>query len=73
MIHHMAQEPKFDYGDEVQVMAKEHEGRTGAVVGVNGSESSRTYTVEFGDGSESPIAEELLTRYEPPEETNGRT
>jgi ribosomal protein S4E len=70
MIHNMAQEPKFDYGDEVQVMAEEHEGRTGAVVGINGSESSRTYTVEFGDGSDSEIAEELLSKDEPSEETN---
>ena len=58
----MSEQPKFDYGETVQVTSKEHNGRIGAVVGINGSESSRTYTVEFGDGSEAEIGEKGLSR-----------
>jgi hypothetical protein len=57
----MSDQPKFDYGETVQVTSKELNGRIGAVVGINGSESSRTYTVEFGDGSEADIGEEGLS------------
>jgi ribosomal protein S4E len=60
----MSEQPKFDYGETVQITSKEHNGRIGAVVGVNGSESSRTYTVEFGDGSDSEIAEDHLSKCE---------
>jgi ribosomal protein S4E len=56
----MGDEPKFDYGEMVRITAKEHKGSIGAVVGISGQECSRTYTVEFGDGSDSEIAEELL-------------
>ncbi len=56
--------PAFDYGDSVRVSGGEHKGRTGAVVAINGSESSRTYTVEFGDGTDSEIGEGLLLRDE---------
>jgi hypothetical protein len=48
----------------VQITSKEHNGRIGAVVGINGSDSSRTYTVEFGDGSDSEIAEDCLSKSE---------
>ena len=54
----MSDQPEFDYGEEVQVTSKAHNGCIAAVVGINGSESSRTYTVEFGDGSEADIGEE---------------
>jgi hypothetical protein len=57
----MSDQPKFDYGETVQVTSEEHNGRIVAVVGINGSESSRTYTVEFGDGSEADIGEEGLS------------
>ena len=57
----MTEHPKFDYGDSVRVIGKEHRGCIGAVVGINASGSPRTYTVEFGDGSDSEIAEELLS------------
>jgi hypothetical protein len=58
----MSEQPKFDYGETVQITSKEHNSRIGAVVGINGSESDRTYTVEFGDGSEADIAEEGSSR-----------
>jgi hypothetical protein len=60
----MDEEPKFDFGETVQITGKEHKGRIGAVVGINGPECFRTYTVEFGDGSDSEIAEELLSKCE---------
>jgi hypothetical protein len=37
----MSDQPKFDYGETVQVTSKEHNGRIGAVLGINGSESSQ--------------------------------
>jgi ribosomal protein S4E len=58
----MNEQPKFDYGETVQITRKEHNGRIGAVVAINGSESDRTYTVEFGDGSEGEFGEEALSR-----------
>ena len=58
----MSERPKFDYGETVQITSKEHNGRIGAVVGINGSESCRTYTVEFGDGSDADIGEEGLSK-----------
>jgi hypothetical protein len=58
----MSEQPKFDYGETVQITTKEHNGRIGAVVGINGSESFRTYTVEFGEGSEADIGEEFLSK-----------
>jgi ribosomal protein L24 len=51
----MAVQPKFDYGDAVQVLAGEYKGRAGEVVGV--SPATSTYTVEFGDGTDVEIAE----------------
>jgi hypothetical protein len=45
----MSEQPRVDYGETVQITSKEHNGSIGAVVGINRSESSRTYTVEFGD------------------------
>jgi hypothetical protein len=68
----MSEHPKFDYGETVQITSKEHNGRIGAVVGINGSESSRTYTVEFGDGSEADIAEEFLSKCESTMKVNVR-
>jgi hypothetical protein len=66
MILPMSEQPKFDCGETVQVMTKDLRGRVGVVVGINGSESSRTYTVEFGDGSDSEIAEGSLSMYKRP-------
>jgi hypothetical protein len=60
----MSEQPKFDFGDPVQIIGKEHKGRTGCVVSINGSESCPTYTVEFGDGTDAEIAEEFLSHYE---------
>ena len=58
----MSEQPKFNYGETVQITGEEHNGRIGALVGIHASESDRTYTVEFGDGSEAEIAEEGLSR-----------
>jgi hypothetical protein len=60
----MSEQPKFDYAQAVQVTTGGHQGCLGAIVGINGPDSARTYTVEFGDGSDSEIAERLLSRYE---------
>jgi ribosomal protein L24 len=43
----MANEHKFDFGDEVQVTDGEHQGRSGRIVSINLSASSETYTVEW--------------------------
>jgi ribosomal protein S4E len=58
----MADNSKFAYGDEVQVTDGEHKGRIGAIVSINLSSPSGTYTVEFGDGSDAEIKEALLQR-----------
>jgi ribosomal protein S4E len=58
----MADNPKFDYGDEVQVSGGEHNGRLGCIVSINLSSPSGTYTVEFADGSDAEFKEALLTR-----------
>ena len=57
----MADNPKFDFGDEVQVMGGEHKGRSGWIVSINLSSPLGTYTVEFGDGSDAEIKEALLS------------
>jgi hypothetical protein len=67
----MGEDPKFEFGETGQITGKEHKGRIGAVVGINGPECSRTYTVEFGDGSDSEIAEELLSKFESDAHKNG--
>jgi hypothetical protein len=56
-----SKEPKFDYGDTVVITAGKHIGDIRSVVGINGSKQSRTYTVEFGDGSDCEVAEDSLT------------
>jgi ribosomal protein S4E len=58
----MADAPKFDFGEEVQVMDGEHKGRVGSIVSINLSARSETYTVEFGDGSDAEIKEALLSK-----------
>ena len=60
----MADNPKFDYGDEVQVSGGEHNGRMGFIVSINLSSPSETYTVEFADGSDAEIKVALLTTVE---------
>jgi ribosomal protein S4E len=60
----MVQQPLFDYGDTVQVTGGAHIGEIGSVCAISGSESSRTYTVEFGDGSDSEIEEALLVKFQ---------
>jgi ribosomal protein S4E len=57
----MADNPKFDYGDEVQVTGGEHKGHIGSIVSINLSSPSGMYTVEFGDGSDAEIEEALLS------------
>jgi ribosomal protein L24 len=57
----MADKPKFDHGDDVQVTGGEHKGRMGSIVSINVSSPSGTYTVEFGIGSDAEIKEELLS------------
>jgi hypothetical protein len=61
----MIQQPKFDYGDAVRATDEEHRDRVGAVVGITGSELLRTYTIEFGDGTDCEIAEEFLSSEQP--------
>jgi ribosomal protein S4E len=57
----MADNPKFDYGDEVHVTGGEHKGRSGCIVSINLLYPSGTYTVEVGDGSDAEIKEALLS------------
>lgn len=59
----MDEESSFDYGDTVQVLDGEHKGRVGAVVGWNGSGQLRSYTVEFGDGSDADYSSRSLVKY----------
>ena len=61
----MANNPKFDFGDEVQVIGGEHEGRIGCIVSINLDSPSETYTVEFSDGSDAEIKEALLSACDP--------
>jgi hypothetical protein len=58
----MGEQPKFDYGATVRITGTEHRDCVGNIVGISGSESPRTYTVEFGDGSDSEIPEEFLSK-----------
>jgi ribosomal protein S4E len=58
----MADAPKFDFGDEVQVTGGEHKGRVGWIVSINLSAPTGAYTVEFIDGSDAEIKEALLSR-----------
>ena len=58
----MADDPKFDFNDEVQVMSGEHKGRIGWIVSINLSAPSETYTVEFVDGSDAEVKEEALAK-----------
>jgi ribosomal protein L24 len=46
----MPNDPKFDYGDEVQVASGEHKGRVGCIVCINLSAPSGAYTVELAMG-----------------------
>jgi ribosomal protein S4E len=57
----MPDNPKFDYGDEVQVTGGEHNGRIGSIVSINLSSPLGTYTVEFGDGSDADMKEAFLS------------
>ena len=57
----MADMPKFDFGDEVQVTGGEHSGRVGYIVSINLSVPPETYTVEFKDGSDAEIEESFLS------------
>lgn len=59
-----SEHPKFDYGDTVRVLSGEREGRLGAVVGINETEVSRTYTIEFGDGTDCEFPEHFLSKYD---------
>jgi len=56
----MPDNPKFDFGNEVQVSSGEHKGRIGWIVSINFSSPLGTYTVEFADGSDAEIKEEAL-------------
>jgi ribosomal protein S4E len=58
----MAGDPKFDFGDEVQITGGEHKGRIGSIVSINLSAPSETYTVEFDDGSDAEVKEALLSK-----------
>lgn len=58
----MSAESKFDYGDGVRVTGGKHMDRLGDVVGINITASSRTYTIEFGDGIDAEIEEQLLSK-----------
>ena len=61
----MADNPNFDYSDEVQGTGGEHKGRVGWIVSINFSSPLGTYTVEFVDGSDAEIKEELLSAVKP--------
>jgi hypothetical protein len=61
----MSEQPKFNFGETVKITSKEYNGRVGVVVAIRGSETYRTYTVEFGDGSDSEIAEDCLSKSGP--------
>lgn len=56
------EQPKFDYGDTVEVAGELNRERMGTIVGINSSDSRWTYTVEFGDGSDAEIEEESLSK-----------
>jgi hypothetical protein len=58
----MSGDSKFSYGDQVQVKDGKHKDRLADVVGMTLTASSRTYTVEFGGGSDAEIEEGLLSR-----------
>jgi hypothetical protein len=58
----MSSASKFDYGDCVLVRDGKHKDRTCCVVGMSDLGSRRTYAVEFGDGSDTEIEEELLSK-----------
>jgi hypothetical protein len=58
----MSSAPKFDYGDCVLVRNGKYKDRTCCVVGMSHLATTRTYTVEFGDGSDAEIEEELLSK-----------
>jgi ribosomal protein S4E len=60
----MADDHKFDFGDEVQITGGEYKGRVGCIVSINLSAPSGTYTVEFSDGSDAEIKETFLSRME---------
>ena len=55
------EQAKFDYGDTVRITSPPHRGREATIVGINVLESHRTYTVEFGDGSDAEIEEENIS------------
>ena len=57
----MSGDAKFRYGDQVQVKDGKHKDRVGDLVGMTMTASSPTYTVEFADGSDAEIAEDLLS------------
>jgi ribosomal protein S4E len=57
----MPNDPKFDYGDEVQVTGGEHKGRVGCIVSINLSAPSGAYTVEFSDASDAEVEEAVLS------------
>jgi ribosomal protein S4E len=57
---------KFDYNDEVRITEGRHKGRTGAIVSLP-TAPSKSYVVEFGDGSDTHVFEvqlELIARAE---------
>lgn len=59
----MSEQPKFTFGDTVEVLGGNHIGRLGAVVSINGARAHQTYTVEFGDGTDAEIEKQLLGRH----------
>ena len=56
----MQQEEKFNYGDSVRIIKGDHEGRVGAIVGINDSHSDAT--IEFGDGTDAQVPRERLEK-----------
>jgi len=55
---------KFTFGDEVRVKdsapSSMRPGGLGAIVSIQDHEDPCSYTVEFGDGSDSEISEDLI-------------
>jgi hypothetical protein len=54
--------PKLDYGDQIRVRSGKYKDCVGDVVGISNAVPTRTYTVEFGDGSDAEIEEEILSK-----------
>lgn len=58
----MAEMTPLTYGDAVRIIDGEYKGRTGAIVGMNDSETQSVFTIEFGSGNDAEVPLEFLER-----------